>query len=430
MRRVATYLAIALVAGVWGVSLAAQTIAITGGKVFPVSGSPIQAATVLMRDGKIVAVGTDVSIPAGTERVDATGKWVTPGLIDAATQLGLVEIGQVADTREASARGRNSYGINAAFTVWEGLNPASVLLAPARQEGVTSVAVAPQGGLISGQAAVIDLVDGSVSDLLVKSPVGMVGEIGSAADAGVASRGELIVRMHELLDDARSFMRHRTEFERNATRSYAASRIDLQAMIPVLDGRLPLFASVDKASDIEAALKLAQQYGIRLVVTGGAEAWMVAGKLKAAGVPVLTGAMNNIPTTFATLAQRQENAALLRKAGVEVALIGNAGGGDEEAFNVRNIRQEAGNAVAYGLSWDDALRALTLAPAQIFGVADRIGSLRVGTEANVVVWSGDPFEFGTRAEQVFIRGKRMTGKTRQDLLVDRYRKLPPSFQKP
>src|SRR3954470_11682213 len=144
-------------------------------------------------------------------------------------------------------------------------------------------------------------------------------------------------------------------------------------------------------------MRLAKEFNIKLIVGGGAEAWMMADKLAAARIPVLTGAENNIPDGFEKLGQRQENAGLLRAAGVSVSLIGNAGGGDEEAFNVRNIRQEAGNAVAYGLPWVDALRAVTLAPAEMFGVADRVGSLQSGREANVVIWSGDPFELSTVA---------------------------------
>jgi imidazolonepropionase-like amidohydrolase len=140
--------------------------------------------------------------------------------------------------------------------------------------------------------------------------------------------------------------------------------------------------------------------------------------------------MNNIPAGFAALGQRQENAGLLSKAGVPVALIGNAGGGDEEAFNVRNLKQEAGNAVSYGMTWDNALRAVTLTPAEIFGVADRVGSLQPGREGNVVVWSGDPFEFTTVAEHVFVRGREITAPTRQDLLEQRYRTLPPDYKRP
>ena len=149
----------------------AQTIAITGGTIYPVSGPAIERGTVLMRDGKIVAVGADIVIPADAQRVDATGKIVTPGLVNAATQLGLVEIGAVGGTRDASARGHD--GVAAAFMPWEGLNPASVLLGPARDGGITSAVVYPQGGLISGQAAVIHLVPGTATDMILRAPVAM-----------------------------------------------------------------------------------------------------------------------------------------------------------------------------------------------------------------------------------------------------------------
>ena len=422
---------LALVAGAlaaWSSAASAQTIAITGGRVFPVSGPPIDNGTVLIRDGKIVSVGANVTVPAGATRVDAAGKWVTPGIVNAATQLGLTEIGAVAGTREGSARGRD--GIAAAFTVWEGYNPASVLLAPARNEGITSVVVYPGGGLIAGQAAVVSLDTGTVANMLVKAPVAMVGQIGAAGSANLGSRGELIVRLRELLDDVKAYSRRRADYERAETRDFAASRSDLEAMIPVVEGRLPFLIAVDKASDIEATLKLAREYNLKVIIGNGSEAWMIADRLAAAKVPVLTGAMNNIPGSFSTLGQRQENAALLRRAGVPVAIIGNAGGGDEEAFNVRNIKIEAGNAVAYGLPWEEALRAVTLAPAEIFGVDDRVGSLRAGRDANVVIWSGDPFEFGTVAERVFVEGKEIRQRSRQDLLTDRYKTLPPKYLGP
>ncbi|HYN81091.1 MAG TPA: amidohydrolase family protein [Gemmatimonadaceae bacterium] len=401
---------------------AAQTIAITGGKVFPVSGPPIENGTVVITNGKIVGVGANIPVPANARRVDASGKWVTPGLINSSTQLGLVEIGQVADTRDMQARGQDN--IAASFTVWEGLNPNSVMLAPARKEGVTSFVVLPTGGLVSGQAAILDLVEGTTTDMIMRSPVAMVAEIGNAAQAGTTSRGELIVKLRELLEDTKFFITHRAQFDRADTREFRASRLDLEAMIPVVQGRLPLLVIVDKQSDIDAALRIARDYNLKLIVGGGAEAWLMAGKLAAARVPVLTGAMNNIPAGFAALGQRQENPGLLSAAGVRVALIGNAGGGDEEAFNVRNIKQEAGNAVAYGMTWENALKAVTLWPAEIFGVSDRVGSLSPGRDANVVVWSGDPFEFTTRAEHVFVRGIQRTEKTRQDLLTERYLTMP------
>lgn len=407
---------------------AAQTIAITGGKVYPVSGPPIENGTVIITNGKIAAVGANVPIPAGAQRIDATGKTVTPGFVDASTQLGVQEVAAVNDTRDMSARGKDN--IAAAFTVWEGLNPNSVLLAPARKEGITSFVVVPTGGLVSGQAALVDVVPGTTTEMIIKAPVAMIAEIGDPQSAGVASRGELIVKLRELLEDTKFFQTHRDAFDRAQTRPFSASRLDLQAMIPVVEGKLPLLISVDRASDIDAAMRLAREYNVKLMISSGAEAWMIADKLAAARIPVFTGAMNNIPAGFAALGQRQENAGLLRKAGVQVALIGNAGGGDEEAFNVRNLKQEAGNAVSYGMTWDDALRAVTLAPAEFVGAADRVGSLRPGLEGNVVVWSGDPFEFTTRAEHVFVRGREYNEKTRQDQLIERYRTLPGTHNTP
>ena len=238
------------------------------------------------------------------------------------------------------------------------------------------------------------------------------------------------MRLRELLTDTRAYMRNRAAYERSETRELAASRADLEAMIPVVEGRLPLLIDADRASDIDAALRLAREFDLRIIVGGGAEAWTMASQLAAARVPVLTGAMNNIPTSFAALGSRQENVGLLQRAGVQVAIIGNAGGGDEETFNARNVRYEAGNAVAYGAEWEAALRAITLAPAEIFGVADRVGSLAVGKDANVVIWSGDPFEFQSDAEQVFIRGRSVKQPSRQDMLMERYKQLPPRYHGP
>jgi imidazolonepropionase-like amidohydrolase len=410
------------------VAAEAQTIAIVGGRVLPVSGPPIDGGTVVIRDGRITAVGRDVAIPEGAQRIDAAGKWVTPGIINPATQLGLVEVGQVRETRNATARGDEETAIHAAFTVWDGLNPLSVLFAPARNEGITTVAVLPTGGLVSGQGALVDIVDGGVGDMMVRSPIAMVAQVGDPESANSSSRGELMLRLRELLDDARAYGRRRADFERAQTRQFTATRLDLEALQPVLAGRVPLLIVADKASDIEAALRLGSDYGLRLIIGSGAEAWMVADKLAAAKVPVMVGSMVNIPGSFATLGARQENPGLLRRAGVQVALIGT--GSDPDAFNVRNIKQEAGNAVAYGMSWDDALRAITLTPAELFGVADRYGSLQPGRVANVVVWSGDPFEFSTRVEHVFVRGVRSMAPSRQDELMTRYKTLPPSYRVP
>jgi imidazolonepropionase-like amidohydrolase len=406
----------------------AQTIAITGARVYPVSGPMIENGTVLMRDGTIVAVGANVAIPADAQRIDAAGKVVTPGLVNAATQLTLVEIGAVGSTREAQARGKE--GIAAAYRPWEGLNPTSVLISPARNAGVTTVLVTPSGGLIAGQAGVIHLVQGTAADMLLKAPVAMVASLGPARGPNAMPRAETIMRLREILDDARVFRTRRADFERAQTRSLAAGRLDLEALLQVLDGKIPMLVEADKSSDIEAAMKLSRDYGFRLIILGGAEAWQIADRLAAARVPVLTGAMNNIPESFTSLGQRQENAGILSRAGVAVSVIGNAGGGDEDAFNVRNVRFEAGNAVAYGMDWNAALRSVTLTPAETFGVADRVGSLAPGKVADVVIWSGDPLEFASQAERVFVSGRELSQPSRQDLLEQRYKTLPPNYRTP
>lgn len=405
----------------------AQTVAITGGKVYPVSGPPIENGTVLVRDGKIVAVGTNVTVPNDATRIDATGKWVTPGLINAITGLGVTEIGQVQATVDRSARGDS--GVAAAFPVWEGINPASTMFAPARNDGITSVVVVPTGGLIAGQAALIDLVPGALSDMIDKAPVAMVAQFGDPRSGGSNARGEQYARLKELLEDARTYSRRRAEFDRAETRPFAARRADLEALVPVVEGRLPLMVNADQASDIDAVLRLARETSVKVIIAGGAEAWMMPEKLVSANVPVVVGSMNNIPGSFSTLGSRQETPALLKRAGATVVLMANGSGG-EEVFNVRNLKYDAGVAVAYGLPWDDALRAITLTPAEVLGVANRVGSLQPGRDANIVVWSGDPFEFATRVEHVLIRGREVVRPSRQDELMQRYKTYPPNYRRP
>ncbi len=416
MRRTILAIAVLLAASA---AASAQTIAIMHAKVYPVSGAPITNGTIVIRDGVIVSVGVNVPIPLNAQRIDATGKIVTPGLINALTELGVVEVSQVRDTNDSSAKGNNN--IAAAFRVWDGLNPASALFAPTRAEGVTSVIVTPRGGLIAGQAAAIDLGSGHVSDVLRRAPVAMIAQIGNSNSAGTNARGELIGKLRALLDDVKFYMLHRLDYDRAATRNLSAPAADLEALIPVVQGRLPLIIDADRMDEIDAAIALARDYSLKVMIGGGAEAWLSANRLAAARIPVLTGAMNNIPDSFATLNQRQENAAILRRAGVTVVLVGNTDA-DESRFNARNIKYEAGNAVAYGMSYDDALRAVTLTPAEVFGLSDRIGSLQAGRDGNVVIWSGDPFEFSTRAEHVFIRGREINEPNRQDLLIERYRR--------
>ena len=398
--------------------LLAQTIVITGGTVYPVSGPKVEHATVLIQNGRIAAVGTNVTIPADATRIDAAGKWVTPGFVDGGTQMGLVEIGAVPGTREAFVQNDT---IAASFNVAEGINPASTLIPVTRIEGITTVLAAPQGHLVSGQAVLIDLDGATIEQMLVRSPVGIVANFDeNAKGEGGGSRAGVAERIRRVFNDALEYSRRRAEYNRGAMQPLSASAADLEALLPVLRGQLPLIAVANRRSDIETALRIGREFRLKLILAGGQEAWEIADAIARAGVPVLVEPLDNIPT-YDALGVRYENAAALARAGVKVALL------ETDTHNARNLRQQAGNAVSYGMTWDQALRAVTLSPAEVFGVADRYGALEVGKVANVVVWSGDPFEFSTTVEHVIIRGREVPLRSRQSELFERYRQLPPKY---
>jgi imidazolonepropionase-like amidohydrolase len=249
----------------------------------------------------------------------------------------------------------------------------------------------------------------------------MVADLSEGAkEAGGGSRAGVAQRLRRVFDDALEYSRRRTDYTRAQMQQLAAGAADLDALLPVLRGQLPLVIVANRRSDIETALRIGREYKLRLILAGAAEGWMIPGEIAAAGVPVLAEPLDNIPS-YDALGIRYENAALLAKGGVKVALLETA------TENTRDLRQQAGNAVAYGMTWDQALRAVTLTPAEVFGVADRYGSLEPGKVANVVVWSGDPFEFSTGVEHVFIRGKEIPLRSRQTELLERYKSLPPKY---
>ena len=391
--------------------LLAQTIAITGGTVYPVSSPKLENATILIRDGRIAAVGTAVAIPAGAIRIDAAGKWVTPGLIDGGGQMGLTEINAVQGTNDGGVR---DSAVAASFNVLEGINPASGLIAVTRIEGITTTLAAPSGGFIRGQAVLIDLDGRTIEAMRIKSPAAIVVNLNEEAkDAGGGSRAGAATRLRRVLTDARIYSQRRSDYQRAQIQTLSASAADLEALQPVLRGELPMIAVANRRSDIETALRIAREFGLRLILAGAAEGWMIADQIAAARVPVMVQALDNIPT-YDGLGVRYENAGLLAKAGVKVVLM------ETDTHNSRNLRQQAGNAVAYGMTWDQALRNVTMTPAEVFGVADRYGSLEPGKVANVVVWSGDPFEFSTGVEHVFIRGREIPLRSRQTELMERY----------
>ena len=407
-----------------GTELQAQTIAITGGRVLPVSGAAIENGTVLIRDGRIVAVGRDVAVPAEARRIDASGKWVTPGLVHAGTDLGLVlmQTGGNRETVEAAQAG----DVNAAFNVGEAIDPASLTFAPAVAQGVTTALSAPSDGLVAGQAVAIDLVGETLPDLLVRSPAAMVAGLGERSkNAGGGSRAGAVQRLRELLADAREYRARRADYRANRMQPLSAPEADLEALQPLLAGEIPLYVVADRRSDIENALRIAAEFDLRLAIWGGAEAWKSAAALAAARVPVLVNPYTDRPS-FDAPGATLENAARLSAAGVPVMLTDD-GPSYERNSHFRTLRFAAGEAVRNGMAWDAALAAVTLTPARTFGLADRYGSLEAGKVANVVIWSGDPFEFASEAETILVRGQEVEPRPRQAELLERYRSLPPAY---
>lgn len=408
---------------------ASDTFALEGATVHTLGpAGTLEDATVVVRDGRIVATGTDPEVPASARRIDARGKVVTPGMVGSMSALGLVEISLERSTRDAATENPR---LGAAFEVADAINPRSTLIPINRVEGLTRALVAPRAshGPIAGQAATIHLgLPGAEGGPVVRSPAALVVALGQAG-AGLAggSRAAALTLLAEALDDARDFAAHRDEWERAARRDYAPSRLDLEALAPVLAGEVPVAVEVQRASDIRTALRLAAEQEIRLVVVGGAEAWLVAEELAAARVPVVLDPLANLPASFEQIGATLENAARLHAAGVRIAFI--SGG----SHNARNLRQAAGNAVAHGLPWEAGLAAITRSPARIWGMVG-YGTIEPGMEADLVVWDGDPLEVTSAAERVFIRGREVPMVSRQILLRERYRRLdgprPPAYVKP
>jgi imidazolonepropionase-like amidohydrolase len=406
----------------------AETIAITGARVHPVSSPPIENATVVIADGRIVAVGPEVAVPAGARIVDGRGKVVTPGLLDSSTGVAAVEIGAYDDTTESRVEDDR---ITAAFDVVDGLNPWATHVAVTRVDGITRAVVMPRPGesLIAGQAALVSLRPLAVPDpraMVERAPVAMVAALGSrGAELAGGARAAALLRLREALEDARDFAANRRAFESAERRDYALSRLDLEALAPVVRGELPLAVTVDRASDILAVLRFAGEQGLKLILVGGAEAWRVGRELAEAKVPVILDPLSNLPD-FESLGATLENAARLERAGVTVAFA------SFDAHNARDLRHAAGSAVAYGMPWEAALAAVTAVPARIWGIDDRHGTLEPGKVADLVVWSGDPFELLTSAERVFVDGREVPADTRQRALLERYRRLdgelPPAYR--
>ena len=387
----------------------ARPLAYAGATVHTGAGEVLTDATVVVAQGKIVSVGKGAA-PAGAQTIDARGMVITPGLVDALTSVGLVEV-----EAEESARDDRQAGsdlIRAGFRASDGYNPASVVIPVTRAEGLTSVGVVPEGGLISGLSAWADL-DGATTAEALAAPALALHVHLHGGDGGHATA---LLRVREAFDDARTFQKNRAAWERNQSRRFAPSRLDLEALAGALDGKLPVVFHVDRGADILAALGVAREMKLRPVIAGGAEAWKVARELAVAKVPVIVYPLEQ-PSSFDSIGAREDNAARLHAAGVSVGISTGA------THNARKLRQVAGNAVRAGLPHGAAIAAITRVPAEALGLGGRYGTLAPGKVANLAIWSGDPLELSTRVVDLVIRGQRVSLRSRQTALFERYRTL-------
>ena len=418
-RRLFTAAAAVALGAALAASAQAETVAIVHAHILTMGkAGEIADGVVVIKDGVIASVGAGPA-PAGARVVNASGGIVTPGLIAVDTPLATVEIEGVEATGDT---GTKNDRLSAAFDVQYGLNPDSVLIPVARMEGVTDAVVTPafQGGngrrdlLFAGQAAVIHL-GGGLADPLRRADVAQMLELGeTGAEHAGGSRAATILLLRAMLADVRRFAAHPDDF-RTAADTYNLRREDLQALIPVVEGREPLVVTVHRASDILQVLSLAREQKLKLILDGAEEGWRVAPQIAAAGVPVMVWGSADRPVNFEQLGATLENAARLNAAGVTVILD------NPPLFEGgRTPRYDAGRAVAHGLPYRAALAALTINPARVFGVADRIGSLEPGKDADLVVWAGDPLDTTGAPIAVFVHGVQEPLRSRDTDLRDRY----------
>ena len=397
----------------------AETIAITGGRVVVGDGTaPIDGGTVIIRDGNVIAAGASVAVPADARRIDAKGKWVTPGVFAGFTRLGLSEVDAVKGTNDKSG---GKSGFSAAIDVAPAIDPFRSPFAVNRAAGVTRAVVAPEAAesIFAGQGAIADL--GADSNPVTRARAfqfAEFGEDGSALSGG--SRAGTHLHFRAMLREAQDYAAGRGNFDDELLKAE-----DAKALLNVLRGETRLLIHVEGANDMLRLIELKRDFpSVKMVFVGASEGWRIAPQLVEAGVPVIASALNDLPVTFEMLGATQSNIGRMKDAGVQVA-IGMIN--DRDSHQLRYTTQYAGNIVslqfvpgATGLTWDEAFAAISSVPADIMGVGDRFGSLKAGKAADVVIWDGDPLELSSAATTVFIDGVEQPLTNRQNRLRDRY----------
>lgn len=420
-----------------GIALAADiavVVVIKGARVVTASGPTLEKGTVVISGGKIAAVGVDVAVPAGATVIDGAGRTVYPGLIDGLTTLGLTEIGSVPGSVDIAEVG----DINPHAKAWIAVHPHSELLPVARANGITAALAAPAGGLISGQSALIRLTGTTPEALTIKAPVAMhmvypsgrppfdftrifddpeLKTFEERLKERKRNQEKELKRLANLLEDAKAYGAA-LEAGRAGKIEPPKSEPPLAALAPVARGEVPVIFRADSEEDIKGAVRFASERGLKLIIAGGLEAWRCADLLKQKDVAVLVN-VDRLPRKDSDPYDAPYfNASVLHKAGVRFAIV------SDDASQSRNLPYEAAMARAYGLPAEAALRAITLSPAEIFGVAGRMGSLEPGKDADLFVATGDIMDHRTQVTHVFIAGVPQPLETRHTRLYEQFRDRP------
>jgi imidazolonepropionase-like amidohydrolase len=399
------------------------TFAIRNATIVPVTSTPIANGTIVFANGVITAVGTNANIPGDATVIDGTGLFVYPGLIDSGTTVGLKEIDSVAGTVDVTEIGDINPNARADVAV----NPHSNLIPVTRLNGITSVVTEPGGGLVSGQSALVQLAGWTPKEMTIKAPLalhihfprlrsGVLEEQPQEEEEKEATKTyrDQLEKLREVIRDSRAYAKA------GSARTHRFDRdVMLEAMVPYVDGRLPVVIHANSERDIRAAIKFADEMKLKMILADAQDAPRLVSELKSHNIPVILGPILDLP-------QREDDpydyvftaAKVMYDSGVRFAIQ------TSDSHNARNLPYHAAACAAFGLPKDVALKAITIFPAEIFGVADKIGSLETGKVANVIVTDGDPLEIRTNVKRVFIAGEDIAMESNQTLLYKKFSARP------
>jgi imidazolonepropionase-like amidohydrolase len=405
------------------------TVVIRNATIYPVTSAPISNGTIVFSNGVITAIGLNVTVPAGATIIDGTGLSVYPGLIDSGSQVGLTEISSVAGSVDTAELGE----INPSARAEVAVNPHSNLIPVTRVNGITTVLTEPEGGIISGQSALIQLSGWTPNEMVLKAPIalhmhfprvrsGAFEEQPPDEEAEKEARKtytKQIDRLRDIFRDAQAYAKAAAARSKDQTVRRFDRDLVLEALVPVVEGREPVIMHANLVRDIRAAIKFADEFKLKMILADAEEVAQVIPDLKSRDIPVILGPILALPS-------REDdpydllftNAKTLYDNGIRFAIQ------SSDAHNARNLPYHAAMCAAFGLPKDVALKSITIFPAEIFGVADRIGSLEVGKVANVIVTDGDPLEIVTHVKRLFIGGEDIPLETYQTLLYEKFLKRP------